>query len=103
MVLDPPTLVVGLAKIDDTFSELNRISRALVARETRDGNDEYVDSAQPYEAKRRDTMILLSISLVAAIASVVWLYRSVVPRTRNYYAIAERLDGLGIVMTLESR
>jgi diguanylate cyclase (GGDEF)-like protein len=91
MVLDPPLPAVGVAKIDGAFTELNRISRALVARETSDGHTEYVDSAQPYQTKRRDMLIVLSISLLAAMASVVWLYRGVLPRTRKYSAFAERL------------
>ena len=103
MVLDPPPLPVGVTNIDEAFTELNRISRALIARETSDGHAEYVNSAEPYQAKRRDTLILLSMSLLAAMASVVWLYRGVLPRTRKYSAFAEKLAKDNFAGRLDTR
>jgi diguanylate cyclase (GGDEF)-like protein len=95
LALDPNVATnTGIAQLDQKFAELNQISRALVARETVDGHAEYVDSAQPFASSRRTLLFILALALAAGIASVLWLYRGVLPRTRKYAAFASRLaDG----------
>ena len=79
MVVDPPAPAVGIERINTAFDKLNQISRSLVAREARDGHSEFVRSAGPYSSKRGGILFLLGAALVAALASVFWLYRGESP------------------------
>jgi diguanylate cyclase (GGDEF)-like protein len=94
MVREPVAPDVASARIDQAYNDLNRIARALVARETRDGQAEYEDSHGPYEHKQDVLRIALVAALVASLAAVAWLHRGILPRARRFAAFADRIaDG----------
>jgi diguanylate cyclase (GGDEF)-like protein len=94
MVADPVAPAVASARIDAAFVQLSDVSRDLVARETRDGRQEYEDSHAPYQAKRQLLWTVLAASLGLSLAAVAWLYRGVLPRARRFAAFADRVaDG----------
>ncbi len=103
MVVDPPTESTGITRIDAAFGDVNRRARALVAREARDGEIEFSNSAKPYSDHRRDLDILLVVSLLASIAGITWLYRGVLPRTRRYSQFAQRIGDNNFEERLETR
>ena len=92
-VVTPPVAAVGAAKLDAAFEDFNAIARTLVAREVVDGNNAYIAALRPARTSRRNTLIAMGFSLVAAFASLAWLFRSVLPRARAYMHFAGRIAG----------
>ena len=103
MALNPPDPTIGIAKIDDAFGRLNQVSRALVLRESKDGQAEFVDSTQPYRTQRTVLLVVLSAALLATLAALGWLYRGVLPRAWRYSEFAKKIANGAVGGHLETR
>jgi diguanylate cyclase (GGDEF)-like protein len=69
------------AQVDDVLSTLSTTSRALIGVESAHGKAAYDAALDKHQASRRATFAVLGLALIAGVGVVVWLIRSVLPRT----------------------